>query len=127
MRKWLILTGLTACAGMAFGARTPLSDGDLAHLWLDASNGDQPAQLRLAQQFADKRSVLWSPAEAVPLFRGLAERGNAKAQFGLGLLYLRGEGVPVDTAEAAKWLQKAAESGLAAAQFSLGEFYANSN
>ena len=35
--------------------------------------------------------------------RRLAEKGNAGAQFNLGLMYDNGEGVPKNKAEAAKW------------------------
>ena len=45
---------------------------------------------------------------AVRLFLSLAELGYPSAQFELGFLYRRGEGVRQDYAEAAKWLQLAA-------------------
>jgi len=52
-----------------------------------------------------------------------AEKGEAKAQFVLGLKYDTGKGVPQDYAEAAKWYRKAAEQGYAEAQFNLGTMY----
>ena len=52
-----------------------------------------------------------------------AEKGDAKAQFDLGLKYENGEGVLQDYAEAAKWYRKAAEQGYAKAQFNLGTMY----
>ena len=52
-----------------------------------------------------------------------AEKGDAKAQFVLGLKYDTGKGVPQDSAEAAKWYRKAAEQGYADAQFNLGTMY----
>jgi TPR repeat protein len=52
-----------------------------------------------------------------------AEKGDAKAQFVLGLKYENGKGVPQDYAEAAKWYRKAAEQGYAEAQFNLGAMY----
>jgi TPR repeat protein len=52
-----------------------------------------------------------------------AEKGDAKAQFVLGLKYDTGKGVPQDYAEAAKWYRKAAEQGYAEAQFNLGTMY----
>ena len=45
-----------------------------------------------------------------------AEKGNAKAQFDLGLKYDTGEGVRQDYAEAAKWYRKAKDQGVAGAQ-----------
>ncbi len=55
--------------------------------------------------------------------RRVAEQGDAAAQFDLGLMYLKGEGVPQDHAEAVKWYRRAAEQGLAEAQFNLGLMY----
>lgn len=37
-----------------------------------------------------------------------AERGNAEAQYDLGLLYAAGEDLPKNKAEAVKWFRKAA-------------------
>ena len=45
-----------------------------------------------------------------------AEKGDAKAQFVLGLKYDTGKGVPQDYAEAAKWYRKAKDQGVASAQ-----------
>ena len=48
-------------------------------------------------------------------WKPLADQGNARAQWGLALLYKEGQGVPQDYAEAAKWARKAADQGFAAA------------
>ena len=53
----------------------------------------------------------------------LAEQGHADAQFNLGLMYAKGEGVPQDDAEAVKWYRLAAEQGEARAQTNLGFMY----
>jgi len=52
-----------------------------------------------------------------------AEKGDANAQYSLGLMYGRGEGVPKDFAKAIDWYIKAAEQGHALAQFNLGLIY----
>ena len=52
-----------------------------------------------------------------------AEKGNAAAQFNLGLMYASVKGVPKDLKEAAKWCRKAAEQGYAPAQLFLGFMY----
>ena len=62
-------------------------------------------------------------AGALLEWRPLAEQGNAKAQFNMGLLYENGEGVPQNHAEAAGWYRKAAEQDLAEAQVNLGLLY----
>ena len=62
-------------------------------------------------------------AKAAKLFRPLAEQGNAKAQFNLGLMYGNGQGVPQDYKETVKWYRLAAEQGDADAQEKLGIMY----
>jgi len=62
-------------------------------------------------------------ATALRLWLPLAEQGDAYAQFNLGYMYAKGEGVPQDYAEAVKWYRKAAGQGDADAQFNLGIIY----
>jgi len=52
--------------------------------------------------------------------RQLAERGNADAQFELGVRQLGGEGLPKDVDQAAGWLQKAAAQEHPAAMNAMG-------
>ena len=59
-------------------------------------------------------------ATALREWRLLAEQGNARAQFDLGLLYENGDGVPRDYAKARQWYEKSAAQGGAKAQFYLG-------
>ena len=56
-------------------------------------------------------------------YMSLAAQGNADAQYGLGLLYFKGEGVPKNDALAVKWFRKAADQGNADAQSFLGFLY----
>ena len=56
---------------------------------------------------------------ALKEFRPLAEQGDADAQFKLGTMYNRGEGVPQDHAEALKWYRRAADQGHDVAQYNL--------
>ncbi len=57
--------------------------------------------------------------------RYLAEHGDVRAQYDLGLLYDMGEGVPQDNREAMNWYHRAAEQGEPRAQYNLGLMYAN--
>ena len=52
-----------------------------------------------------------------------AERGDAGAQFNLGVRYDKGQGVPQDSKEAVKWYRLSAEQGNADAQSNLGDIY----
>jgi TPR repeat protein len=58
-------------------------------------------------------------AEAMAWFRKAAERGYAPAQYNLGKMYLKGQGVAVDREEARKWLTRAADAGYPAAKKAL--------
>ena len=57
---------------------------------------------------------------AKDIWQAVAGKGHAGAQFYLGVIYDKGEGVPQDSAEAAEWFQKAAKQGHPEAQFHLG-------
>jgi hypothetical protein len=58
------------------------------------------------------------------VFREEADKGNAYAQTGLGMLYFGGvQGVSQDYAEAAKWFRRAAAQGYPDAQNMLGNMY----
>ena len=54
------------------------------------------------------KAVAGDYAEALRLWRPLAEQGNVHAQRNLGAMYLRGNGVPQDYTVAASWFRKAA-------------------
>jgi len=61
--------------------------------------------------------------QAIKWYQKAADRGDAKAQFGLGWMYVNGKGVLKDDKEAVKWYQKAADQGHAKAQFNLALMY----
>lgn len=61
---------------------------------------------------------------AFKVWEPLAEAGGIEAQFGLGMLYERGQGVGRDLASAATWYGRAAEQGSMRAQTQLGGMYA---
>ena len=58
-------------------------------------------------------------------WKTLAEQGSAPAQFNLGNMYRRGQGVPQDDETAVKWYRLAAEQGNPFGQNSLGQMYRN--
>lgn len=60
---------------------------------------------------------------ALHILRPLAEHGDVNAQFNLGVMYKKGDGVPQDTIEAAKWYEKAADQGYAPAEYNLASLY----
>lgn len=55
----------------------------------------------------------------------LAEQGNAKAQYQMGLIYHNGDGIPQSYKEASKWFRRAAEKGNVDAQVALGRMFSH--
>lgn len=62
-------------------------------------------------------------AKAAIIFSELASRGNAVAQFNLGIMYAEGQYVGKSSMESIKWYQLAAAQGYPDAQYKLGIFY----
>jgi hypothetical protein len=63
-------------------------------------------------------------AQAIRLFRSLAEQGHGDAQYKLGIMYQKGQGLHQDYTQAALWYRKAAEQGVTLAQTGLSSLYA---
>ena len=84
---------------------TPASSADFQKGLTAAQSGDFATALRE-----------WKP---------LAKQGYAYAQYNLGQMYRRGQGVPQDYETAVKWYRLAAEQGDATAQNNLGLMYEN--
>ena len=111
-----------------------------AEAWLGAiliERGAAAEGLRLVQHAADAGSseglhrlaLVYAQGEAgqprndqraAELFTKAAELGNRRAQTNLGLLYLRGQGVPRDLVQARAWLEKAAAGDDPYALYALG-------
>src|SRR5947199_3433454 len=83
-----------------------------APLWADFKSG------LAAYDRGDFRAAMqeWLP---------VAQRGDANAQFNIGLLFASGKGVKKDLRQAADWYRKAAEQGVGAAEYNLGVMFAN--
>lgn len=62
-------------------------------------------------------------AAAAKLFRPLAEKGNAVAQYRIALMHKMGLGVSKDRKQAQKWSRLAAKQGNPEAQVLLGSLY----
>jgi TPR repeat protein len=90
---------IIAAAASGVAAAGPLDDGQAAY-----ERGDYVSALRV--------------------LRPLAEGGDARAQYMVGLAYDLGNGVPQDHAKAANWYRKAAIQGAPDARASLGALYA---
>ncbi|MSO77225.1 MAG: hypothetical protein EXQ87_10005 [Alphaproteobacteria bacterium] len=86
--------------------------------WLAAPGpalGDMKAGVADYEQGKFEAAILaWLP---------LAEAGHTGAQFNIGVMYSRGEGVAVDHGEAVRWYRAAADGGFLPAMFTLGLVY----
>jgi TPR repeat protein len=91
-----------------------------------------PAVARLIQTASTQRAVddaghaeyqRGNYAAALQHLRPLAEQGDVRAQYTLGLMYYHGRGVPRNDPEAMRWLRLAADQGHAPAQFNLGVMF----
>ena len=67
--------------------------------------------------------ALGQDPDPITEIRRLAEKGDARAQLILGLMYANGRGVLKDDAEAVRWYRLAAEQGDAMGQYALGFMY----
>ena len=93
----------------------------LRHIQRAADAGSSEGAHRLAIVYA--QGLAGTPrdeARALELFHRAAAAGHTRAQINLGILYLRGLGVPRDIVNARAWLEKAAASGDPQALYTLG-------
>ncbi len=82
-----------------------------------------PTQIAEAQKLAREFKPRNVYTKALEEYRILGEKGNADAQFKVGLIYYRGQGVPADYSEALNWFRKAALQGHPLARYNAGYMY----
>jgi TPR repeat protein len=131
----LLCTLLFAVAMSAYGQSMSQSsvnqeaEENLAQLRIYAESGDANAQYDLAWMYdtgGDNKILAKDTRKAAEWYEKAAVQGHGKAQAGLGLLYVNGDGVPRDYVKAVDWLQKASAQGNADAQLNLGWLYRDS-
>jgi TPR repeat protein len=76
-------------------------------MYKSADAGYAPAQAKLGyildQSEENEKAVIW--------FRKAAEQGNMDGQYGLGIMYAKGDGVEKTFSQAIVWIKKAADQG----------------
>ena len=126
MKKLLILIFLILIALSYFGYERGLTLKDLIPFpdqisfndaWIGGGSGDFDKGMK-AYESGDYKT-------AVREFKPLAKKGDAIAQYKLGLMYRDGKGVSKDYKIAVKWFRLGAEQGYAKSELSLGWMYAN--
>jgi len=98
-----------------------LARDGLRHIQRAADAGSSEGAHRLALVYA--QGLAGTPrneARALDLFQKAASAGHTRAQINLGILYMRGLGLPRDLVNARAWLEKAAASGDPQALYTLG-------
>ena len=90
-------------------------------LQFSAQRGDAAAQCGLAVYYESAGDH----STAATWYRYAAQQGYAQAQYNLGCLLLRGQGVKQDFIESKKWFSEAAQQGYVNAIFNLA--YMNEN
>ncbi|MBI3260408.1 MAG: sel1 repeat family protein [Ignavibacteriae bacterium] len=96
----------------------PLPDDGIKHTRADADAGHAEAQFGLAVLLACGSGDY---SQAVQWYSRAADQNHRLAQFNLGQMYARGQGVELNETEAVMWIQRAAHGGDAGAQFNLGD------
>ncbi len=89
---------------------------------LAAEKKNLDAQLGLGWIYGHAEGYL-DAAKSAKYYGFAAAQGDAEAQYLLGLMYLKGEGVKKDFALAERWLRKAAVQDVIEAQSALGDIY----
>lgn len=85
----------------------------------NAEKGYAPSQVWLATMMDQAQQ----DEDAVKWFKKAAEQGNAAGEYGLGLMYGKGEGVKQDNAKALEYVTRAAEKNHTDAVFALAAVY----
>ena len=70
---------------------------------------------------ADTSDYIWNEQFSQKIIK--AEAGNARAQYDVGNMYLKGQGTIIDRRKALEWIDKAAKTGHLKAEFKLGLMY----
>ena len=114
----LCVAGVGGCLGMSLAFAGPEEDN--ARAKVEFERGDLPASLSLwrkAAQAGYAPSQVWlgdildkgdEDVEAAAWYQKAADQGNADGEYGLGQMYLKGEGVKKDAEKALLYFERAA-------------------
>jgi len=107
---------VVSCSNADFGAaRGAANQGDYATAWKELKGSANSLRIgpwsksdvEKGRDAANRGDYTTAWREWKPL----ADRGDAEAQYNIGLMYLRGDGVSQDLQEAKNWLERAASNG----------------
>lgn len=95
----------------------------LSPLEPDRDGGVSAGHYALGRKLGTVGHLEYDASQSAECYRKAAQEGHREAQFALGLLYRRGDGVVQDGAESLRWIRESALRGEAAAQHELGLCY----
>jgi TPR repeat protein len=98
---------------------------DLQTTKAHADRGNADAQFKLGVYYANLKTHNYPQASYWYLLAAL--QNHSLAQFNLGVMCAKGQGIPKEDAKAMQWFQKAADQGDCGAQFQLGNIHQRSS
>ncbi len=116
---WLAIAVLAVALGYLVGPKVKRWALSLRAPQQSLVKGADLASAVSGQRSTDQRP----PTKSLAELRALADRGDAEAQWQMGVRYAEGDGVPKDDTQAMLWFQLAAEQGRVDAQAHLGAYY----
>ena len=85
---------------------------EAAEMYRLCLESDESSRFKLFKLIYEKKTIALNPEEPYQLVSSLAEKGNAEAQYWLGIMYRTGSGVvSANDNEAFKWFQLSADQG----------------
>ncbi|MBL8806072.1 MAG: DUF2927 domain-containing protein [Rhodospirillales bacterium] len=122
VRQFLAETlGLVPAGGSAAALARPVLDKAVARLRKAGERGDQLVQYQLGIAYLLGHHVVPDPKESIAWLELAAAQKMPAALYIAGLVYLKGEGVPVDAARGDARLRAASELGHPQAAMTLGQ------
>jgi TPR repeat protein len=109
---------------MWFILATARGDGEAREFRDSLAMRMTPKQITEAQMLAREFKPQDAYAKSLRELKQLAEKGDAAAQFKIGLIYYSGQGVARDYLEALKWFREAALQKHSLARYNVGYMYA---
>ncbi len=94
---------------------------DLLKLKISARSGNAAAQMWWGGYWKEKKDY----GKAIYWLERAADQEVAQAEYNLGVIYAKGQGVPQNYVKANYWYEKAADQGYAQAEYNLGVAYDN--
>jgi uncharacterized protein len=109
---WVVVAATSASAGADDEFRTgerAFKTGDLVAATTSLRRAAEAGHTKAQVLLGDILDASEFDAEALAWYRRAAQQGDADGEFGVGSMYLAGEGVKQDHEQAYAWIQRAAE------------------